>query len=188
MSGQGQQLSINVKLGFSIPTGVPADILAKPMGRFLMQGMTLTHGYLASPGVVPIDTGRLRSSLQPGSGTTGIDPSPVPRTTPGLARYPCVSVIPIDTGRLRSSLQPGSGTTGIDPSPVPLWFKVGTNVEYAAPLDSPETRDPHYRAGPSEGKPTKGWLSDSPKHVAASIEALYPRLAADIEAAFAGRG
>ena len=147
MSGQGQQLSINVKLGFSIPTGVPADILAKPMGRFLMQGMTLTHGYLASPGVVPIDTGRLRSSLQP-----------------------------------------GSGTTGIDPSPVPLWFKVGTNVEYAAPLDSPETRDPHYRAGPSEGRPTKGWLSDSPKHVAASIEALYPRLAADIEAAFAGRG
>lgn len=32
-----------------------------------------THGHLATPGIVPIDTGRLRSSLQPGSGTTGID-------------------------------------------------------------------------------------------------------------------
>lgn len=135
---------ISVTMDFKLPAGTAPELLARPMARFLMEGMTVTHGYLASPGVVPIDTGRLRSSLQPGSGTTGIDPA----------------------------------------SP-PLWFKVGTDVEYAGPLDS-GSRNQHYRGGPSLGEPIKGWLSDSPEHVMPQIEALLPSLAADIMAEWGG--
>lgn len=138
-------MQIGISVDFTLPATDNRALLSIPMRRFLMQGMTLTHGYIASPGVVPIDTGRLRTSLQPGSGLTGVDPQ--------------------------------------DP---PEWFKVGTNVKYAAPLDSPEERDPHYRAGPSKGNPTKGWLSDSPAHVRPQIEALLPALAADIRKAWGG--
>lgn len=136
---------ISVGIEFKLPSPHQAALLGKPMARFLMEAMTMTHGHLATPGIVPIDTGRLRSSLQPGSGTTGIDTA----------------------------------------SP-PLWFKVGTNVEYAAPLDQPETRDPHYVGGPSAGKSTRGWLSDSPDHVRPMIEGLLPSLAADIQKTWGG--
>lgn len=136
---------ISVGIEFNLPAGTSAELLAKPMARFLMEAMTMTHGHLATPGIVPIDTGRLRSSLQPGSGTTGIDTA-----TP------------------------------------PLWFKVGTNVEYAAPLDQPEERDPHYIGGPSAGKSTRGWLSDQQDHVKGQIESLLPSLAADIQSAWGG--
>jgi len=131
---------IGVKVEYNMPNGTPTALLRRPLARYFTEIMTLTHGYLASPGVVPIDTGRLRSSLQP-----------------------------------------GSGVTGIDPSPLPLWAKVGTNVEYAGPLDDPEERDPHYRSGPSAGKSTKGWLSDSVGHIRAQQESLLPSLAADIQ-------
>lgn len=136
---------IGVSIEFNLPAGTSAELLTKPMQRFLMEGMTLTHGHLSTPGIVPIDTGLLRSSLQPGSGLTGVDTA-----TP------------------------------------PLWFKVGTNVEYAAPLDQPEERDPHYVGGPSAGKSTRGWLSDSRDHVKGQIESLLPSLAADIQAAWGG--
>ena len=139
---------ISVGIEFNLPAGTSAELLAKPMARFLMEGMTMTHGHLATPGIVPIRR--------------------------------------IGGGRLRSSLQPGSGTTGIDTASPPLWFKVGTNVEYAAPLDQPETREPHYASGPSEGKPTRGWLSDSPDHVRPMIEGLLPSLAADIQKTWGG--
>lgn len=139
---------ISVGIEFNLPAGTSAELLAKPMARFLMEAMTMTHGHLATPGIVPIRR--------------------------------------IGGGRLRSSLQPGSGTTGIDTATPPLWFKVGTNVEYAAPLDQPENRDPHYASGPSEGKPTKGWLSDQQDHVKGQIESLLPSLAADIQSAWGG--
>ena len=85
-----------------------------------------------------------------------------------------------------ASRQPGTGTKGIDTASQPLWFKVGTNVEYAAPLDQPEARDPHYVGGTSAGKSTRGWLSDSRDHVKGQIESLLPSLAADIQAAWGG--
>lgn len=136
---------ISIGIEFKLPAGTSAELLGKPMARFLMEGMTLTHGHLATPGIVPIDTGRLRSSLQP-----------------------------------------GSGTTGIDTANPPLWFKVGTNVEYAAPLDQPERRNPHYVGGPSAGNETRGWLTDSATAVGPMIEQLLPSLAADIRAAWGG--
>lgn len=136
---------ITLSLEFTLPAGDAQALLARPMQRFLAEAMTLTHGHLSTPGIVPIDTGRLRSSLQPGSGITGIDTA-----TP------------------------------------PLWFKVGTNVEYATALDQPEGWDPHYRGGPSKGNPTKGWLSDQVGQVAGAIEGLLPSLAADIQAAWGG--
>ncbi len=37
---------------------------------------------------------------------------------------------PVDTGRLRSSI-----SQEVDKSQMPLWAKVGTNVEYAAPVE-----------------------------------------------------
>lgn len=132
-------------IGVSIAYKGPAStetLLARPMARFLTEAMTLAHGHLSTPGIVPIDTGRLRSSLQP-----------------------------------------GSGVTGIDPSPLPLWAKVGTNVEYAAPLDA-GARDAHYRGGPSAGNPIKGWLSDSPAHLQPQIQSLLPTLATDIQASW----
>ena len=38
---------------------------------------------------------------------------------------------PVDTGNLRRSI-----TTSVDPSPIPLWGMVGTNVEYAEPVET----------------------------------------------------
>lgn len=135
---------IGISIEFNLPAGTSADLLTKPMQRFLMEGMTLTHGYLVTPGVTPVDTEVLRTSLQPGTGTTGID-----------------------TAR------------------PPLWFKVGTDVEYAGVLDS-GARNQHYAGGPSKGEPIKGWLSDSPKAVGPMIEQILPYLAADIQKTWGG--
>ena len=135
---------ISVGIEFNLPAGTSADLLAKPMARFLMEGMTLTHGHLVTPGVAPKKDGLLTTSLQP-----------------------------------------GTGTTGIDTSRPPMWFKVGTDVEYAGVLDS-GARNQHYAAGPSKGEPIKGWLSDSRGAVGPMIESLLPSLAADIQSAWGG--
>lgn len=78
-------------------------------------------------------------------------------------------VVPIDKARLRGSLQPGAaeGTTRIDRNKPPLWAEVGTNVDYGGALE--KSNRTHYRRGPSKGKPTKGWLSNSADRTAAKI-------------------
>ena len=83
-------------------------------------------------------------------------------------------VVPIDTGRLWASLSKGGADNifDMDAKPVPLFVKVGTKVVYAEPLESPVTRTPHYRGGPSKGQQTKGWLgSRALKNALPKIEA-----------------
>ena len=67
--------------------------------------------------------------------------------------------VPIDQGYLRGSLAPGAGTTEVDSADPPQWAVMGSNLPYAGALNDPETRDPHYRDGPSAGQPTAGWLT-----------------------------
>jgi len=92
--------------------------------------------------------------------------------------------VPWDTGNLAGSLSPGGGATEIDPSPVPMWARVGTNVEYAAYLETGDKY--HYRGGPSSGKETRGWLSSTIQNVRPDIDGLLGDLAADIKAAWEG--
>ena len=61
---------------------------------------------------------------------------------------------PVDTGRLRSSI-----AHEIDSSSPPMWARFGTNVRYGLYLNSPVTRDPHYRAGPRRGASTAEWMT-----------------------------
>lgn len=89
---------------------------------------------------------------------------------------------PIDTGLLRSSLAPGgagAAVTRVDDHDPPTFAQVGTNVEYAGYLDAGEKY--HYRSGPSQGQPTKGWLSDTPDRVSGDVNKLVGDMAADIE-------
>ncbi|MFQ5592510.1 MAG: hypothetical protein ACE5HE_15240 [Phycisphaerae bacterium] len=93
--------------------------------------------------------------------------------------------VPIDTGRLRGSLQPGAGTSEVDSSHPPQWAQIGTDIDYGKKLE----KEKHYRyaRGPSRGKPTRGWLSDTAKNIEAEVRGpLLAQLAADIEAAWRG--
>lgn len=45
----------------------------KPLRRMFEDWVLMAHGHVARAGRVPIDTGNLRSSLQPGAGVTGVD-------------------------------------------------------------------------------------------------------------------
>lgn len=83
---------------------------------------------------------------------------------------------PVDTGRLRASL-----AIEVDPSPHPLWAKVGTNVEYGLPLDQPESRFPHYAAGPRAGEPTEGWLTETPSLARPQIDQALSIFGDEIE-------
>lgn len=92
--------------------------------------------------------------------------------------------VPIDTGYLRASLQPGAGVSKVDPSDPPQWAELGTNVSnagvnYGSVLE--ESDKTHYAHGPSLGKPTKGWLSQTVKNVAGDVKNLQARMAADIK-------
>lgn len=96
--------------------------------------------------------------------------------------------VPIRTGRLRSSLAPGGGVTRVDGS-LSQGFTaiVGTNVKnYPRALEKPETRDPHYRDGPSAGQSTAGWLSKTKPAVEDQIPGMLTQLAGDIRAVFDG--
>jgi hypothetical protein len=63
---------------------------------------------------------------------------------------------------------------------MPKWAKVGTNVAvYPGALEaSPRF---HYAAGPSAGKPTQGWLSQTVQNVRPDVEGALGQLARDIE-------
>lgn len=126
-------------------TRVPQGALLKPMRRFWTRLQLAAHADAAQPGRVPIDTGHLRSSLAPGGGVSGIDPS--------------------------------------DP---PMWMAYGSNVPYGMYLEAPEKRDPHYRAGPSQGQPTEGWLSKTMDNMQGPIDEALAELAASMEAAHRG--
>ena len=91
-------------------------------------------------------------------------------------------VVPIDTGRLRASLSKGGSDNifNMDAKPVPLFVKVGTKVLYAEPLEAPVTRTPHYRGGPSSGKPTAGWLTRALKNALPTIQAALDTAAKKI--------
>lgn len=91
--------------------------------------------------------------------------------------------VPIDQGHLRSSLSPGGGVTMVDPSEPPKWAAVGSDVGYGSALESPQSRDPHYRAGPSKGQPTAGWLSKTLDNVQGAVDDALGELAASIEEA-----
>lgn len=92
--------------------------------------------------------------------------------------------VPIDQGYLRGSLSPGAGTTEVDSADPPQWAAMGSNLAYAGALNDPETRDPHYRDGPSAGQPTAGWLSRTLENNGENIEigSLLDQLAADLQA------
>lgn len=95
--------------------------------------------------------------------------------------------VPIRTGLLRSSLAPGGGVTMVDPNSPPEWSQVGTDKTYAAPLDKPVDRDPHYADGPSRGQPTAGWLSNTPAQIDSQIVKMRSELAKDIVASWRGK-
>lgn len=61
---------------------------------------------------------------------------------------------PVNRGRLRASI-----THEVDTSSPPMWARYGTNVRYGLYLNSPITRNPHYRGGPRQGQSTRDWLT-----------------------------
>ena len=89
---------------------------------------------------------------------------------------------PVEFGKLRGSLEPGgSPVTGIDSGNPPKWAKLGTNTEYAQPLNNPQTRDPHYQRGEFKGNPTAGWFDKGVKDAVPLVEARVKELAKKIE-------
>lgn len=90
--------------------------------------------------------------------------------------------VPIDTGHLRDSLQPGAGVTDVDPNDPAKWARVGTNVDYGGYLDGGDQY--HYRGGPSQGKPTKGWLSDLPNAMSGTIDGIVNDFVRSLPGAF----
>lgn len=93
--------------------------------------------------------------------------------------------VPIDTGYLRGSLAPGAGGTMVDPSPLPKWASVGTVVDaYPGALEFKDNM--HYRDGPSQGSPTKGWLADTIPNVQGDVADFLVTLAKDMQGAFGG--
>lgn len=57
---------------------VPDDWYHAPLRRMFDDWMLLAHGKVSTAGRVPIDTGNLRNSLQPGAGVTAVDSSNPP--------------------------------------------------------------------------------------------------------------
>lgn len=93
--------------------------------------------------------------------------------------------VPIRDNFLRSSLQPGAGVSRVDPSNPPKWAIIGTNLaaekgEDAYPRVLEEKDWPHYADGPSKGKPTKGWLSQTTQNVAGDVDKAQTRMMKDI--------
>ena len=85
---------------------------------------------------------------------------------------------PVDTGRTRASL-----THQLDSGSPPIWAKVGTNVtnkgvSYPQVLDLSDRT--HYRGGPHEGQPTKGWFSGSYGRVVSEVQNWIGRMAEEI--------
>lgn len=68
---------------------------------------------------------------------------------------------PVNRGRLRASI-----THEVDQSSPPTWARYGTNVQYGLYLNSPVTRNPHYRGGPRAGQSTRDWLTGTVPQVA----------------------
>lgn len=98
-------------------------------------------------------------------------------------------VVPIDKGKLRDSLSPGAGGTYVDKANPPKFARVGPPAgsevaRYAGALDDPKARDPHYRDGPSRGKPTRGWISNAPAAIEGEVRALVAELARELEGAW----
>lgn len=67
-------------------------------------------------------------------------------------------------GRLRASI-----THVVDQSSPPTWARYGTNVQYGLYLNSPVTRNPHYRSGPRAGQSTANWLTGTVPEVQAYV-------------------
>lgn len=92
---------------------------------------------------------------------------------------------PVDQGFLRASLQPGAGTSMVDNDNPPKWAQLGTNVtnsgtSYPTVLEESDTTT--YAGGPSKGKATKGWLSQTVQNVAGDVQAAQKRMMDDIAA------
>ena len=47
---------ITMTVEFKLPAGDAGALLTRPMQRFLTEGMTLSHGHLSTPGIVPIES------------------------------------------------------------------------------------------------------------------------------------
>lgn len=54
------------------------EVIGGATRKFLNRAMLAIHQSASQPGIVPIDTGLLRSSLAPGGGVTMVDPASPP--------------------------------------------------------------------------------------------------------------
>ena len=91
--------------------------------------------------------------------------------------------MPVDKGYLQDTLAPGGGVTEVGGDwPGPYYAQVGSGLVYGAVLEA--STKTHYRAGPSAGAETQGWLSRIVPPVTAEIPALAAKCAADIRAAW----
>jgi len=122
----------------------PAAVFGGPMRELFDRIMLLARSKAASPGQVPIDTGYLRQTLEPGGGVTEVS---------------------------------GSYESGFVAS-------VGSGLVYGAVLEAGTRKGAvmHYRAGPSAGDETKGWLSRIVPPVVAELPGLIGKFNAAVEA------
>ena len=99
-----------------------------------------------------------------------------------------VASAPVDKGILRGSMAPGGGSTRVDTANPPQWAIVESPLKTPADKkgrpygrileESPNT---HYRRGPHQGKPTKGWLSNIRGTIAPDIKMHLDAMKKELE-------
>jgi len=134
-------------------------MLDKPLRSFFMRVLDSAADVMQA-GVVPIDNSTLRKSLQLGAGVTAVDRARPPR----WARVGSN----LFYGRILDEGGPMRGPGGPPPTgAIEKWAgRVGVRIPPAAIAKAigkrgPKATEPHYASGPSKGKPTKGWFSDT---------------------------